>query len=193
MRQTIQRHAPGTHVRRRCMSIHGKEKENTQTPCADSYLRPFLHTTAFPATDTQSTYTMRIILSNNRLHIHTPPTASLWHSGKAVTPHPHTPPPFHRFIFLIFRPTEIQPPHRIFTSRTPHSASTTITRMPTHHEDTPRRTAQYGIPQYELPAAIDRPIAIAYLCIAFRENPMRRTLFHAKNSHTEAEPAPYII
>ena len=51
----------------------------------------------------------------------------------------------------------------------------------------------YGIPLYELPATIDRPIAIAYLCIAFRENPMRRTLFHAKNSHKEAEPAPYII
>lgn len=49
------------------------------------------------------------------------------------------------------------------------------------------------IPLYELPATIDRPIAIAYLCIAFRENPMRRTLFHAKNSHKEAEPAPYII
>lgn len=49
------------------------------------------------------------------------------------------------------------------------------------------------IPLYELPATIDRPFAIAYLCIAFRENPMRRTLFHAKNSHKEAEPAPYII
>ena len=68
-----------------------------------------------------------------------------------------------------------------------------MSRMPTHHENTPHLTTPYGIPLYELPATIDRPIAIAYLCIAFRENPMRRTLFHAKNSHKEAEPAPYII
>ena len=76
---------------------------------------------------------------------------------------------------------------------TPHSATTIMSRMPPHHENIPYPTTPYGIPLYELPATIDRPIAIAYLCIAFRENPMRRTLFHAKNSHKEAESAPYII
>lgn len=108
-------------------------------------------------------------------------------------PHTHTPPLSHHSLFLKFRPTEISSPQRIFIFHTPHSATTIMSRMPTHHENTPHPTTPYGIPLYELPATIDRPIAIAYLCIAFRENPMRRTLFHAKNSHTEAEPAPYII
>ena len=53
---------------------------------------------------------------------------------------------------------------------------------------TPLQTAIYSIPQYIHPTAIAYIIAIAYLCIAFRENPMRRTLFHAKNSHMVATP-----